>query len=168
MKPTKTTTQDHTDLPAIGMMAELPADVRQRLAAAGDFVERQRGAYLTIQGHPHHAMSFLLSGKVGVSAHANGQTVNLAVLSRGDVVGEMSVVDTRLASASVRVVSDEPTRLWIIDGDSFNRFVEDDPAAGFLIMKVLGKVLCDRIRKDSERMLRHTSELRERYLEMDY
>ncbi|MEM7387445.1 MAG: cyclic nucleotide-binding domain-containing protein [Verrucomicrobiota bacterium] len=162
------TDQKPPDLPPIGMMADLPDDVRVRLAAEGEFVTRSRGAYLTLQGRPHHAMSFILSGKVAVSAHANEQTVNLAVLSRGDVVGEMSIVDPRLASASVRVVSDEPAELWVIDGEAFNKVVEADPAAGFVIMKALGKVLCDRLRKDSERMLRRAAEMRDRYLDMDY
>lgn len=156
-----------SSLPAIGLMAALPEALRERLAASGEFVERQPGAYLAIQGQPHSAMSFILKGKVAVSTHAHSDMVQLGVLSRGDVVGEMSLIDPHVASANARVVGDTPASLWIISGESYQQFVDSNLADGFTLMHAMAKVLCRRVRKDSELMLRRSAELRERYLDMD-
>lgn len=155
-------------LPAVGLMAELPEALRERLAASGEFVERQPGAYLAIQGQPHSAMSFILEGKVALSAHAHGDMVQLGVLSCGDVVGEMSLIDPHVASANARVVGDTPASLWIITSESYQKFLDSNLADGFTLMHAMAKVLCRRVRKDSELMLRRSAELRERYLDMDY
>ena len=61
-----------------------------------------------------------------------------------------------------------PARLWIIEREAFDRFVADDPIAGVVLFKALGKVLCKRVRSDSELMLRKAEEMRSHLLDMDY
>jgi CRP/FNR family cyclic AMP-dependent transcriptional regulator len=154
-------------LPAIGFLAELDADVRANFAAAGRFVVRHVGDYLSVQQQKHSAMSLILSGRVGITAHAHGDKVDLAVLGAGDVVGEMSVIDPATASATARVVAG-PARLWIIDRNAFETFVRDHPEAGVSIIRGLAKGLSRRVRTNSENMLRRAGELRSHFLDMDY
>lgn len=154
-------------LPPIGFLADLGEEARTRLARAGMFVTRPAGSYLAVQGRPHHAMALLLSGRVSVNVYAHGDRVQLAVLARGDVVGEMSVIDPRVASATARVVG-ESSRLWIIERSAFDQFIADDPAAGLVLLKSLGKVLCRRVRTDSELMLRKAEQMRAHCLDNDY
>ncbi len=155
------------DLPATGVLADVTAEARERLAASGRFVEKRLGDYLTVQGQAHRELALILSGRVAVSAHAHGDRVDLAVLGAGDVVGEMGIIDPRPASATARVAAG-PARVWLIDGDSFDRFVAADPASGFALMRALARVLCRRVRSDSEHMLRKASELKAHFLDMDY
>ncbi len=155
------------ELPALGFIADLDRAQRAAFARAGRFIVRRTGDYLSVQGQPHSAMSFILSGRVGVTAHANGDKVELAVLGEGDVVGEMCVIDPRKASATARVVGG-PARLWIVDRHAFDAFVDRYPDAGIAVVRGLAKVLCRRVRADSENMLRRASELRAHFLDMDY
>jgi CRP-like cAMP-binding protein len=154
-------------LPPAGPLAALDEAARERLARLGSFEERQHGDYLSVQGQAHHAMTLILVGRVGVSVQAHGDRVDLAVLGSGDVVGEKSVIDPKRASATARVVAG-PAKLWTISGENFDRFVTKDPAAGFVLMKELAKVLCKRVRTDSEHMLRRAGEIRAHFLELDY
>ena len=154
-------------LPPIGFLADLDSGALARLACAGLFVTRPRGALLAVQGRPHHAMALVLSGQVSVSVHAHGDRVELATLKRGDVVGEMSIIDPRVASATARV-TDESAHLWIIERDAFDEFIQHEPHNGLTLLKALGKVLCKRVRCDSELMLRKAEEMRSHFLDMDY
>ena len=154
-------------LPAVGPVAALTEEQRTALAACGQFTERPTGEYLAVQGEPHRSMSLLLSGRVAVSVNAHGDHVDLAMLQAGDVVGEMSMIDPQRASATARVAAG-PARVWVIDGPAFDEFVADDPAAGFILMRELGKVLCRRVRHDSDQMLSRAAELRAHFLDMDY
>lgn len=160
---------EHTNgaIPDTGVMADLDEEIRGRLAAAGRFVTMAEAEYLTVQGKAHHMLAVIISGKLAVSVHAHGDTVQLATLAAGQTVGEMSVIDPRPASATVRVVDGE-ARLWTIDGPDFDAFTASDAAAGYAVMKVLGKQLCFRLRRDSETMLRRADEMRSSYLDNDY
>lgn len=160
-------TQDSHNLPAIGFVTDLEDDARERLAAAGQFITRPLGARLSIQGRQHHGMALILSGRVAVDVTAHGDRIRLGVLGRGDVVGEMSVIDPRVSSSSSRVVSG-PAQLWTIERYTFDQFIEDNPQSGLILLKALGKVLCRRVRKDSDMMLSKADEMRVHFLDIDY
>lgn len=156
-----------THLPAIGILTDLEDDARMRLAMAGQFITRPIDALLSVQGRPHHALGLILSGEVSINVHAHGDRIELAVLGRGDVVGEMCVIDPRVASSTARVIAG-PANLWIIDRPAFDQFIEKDTTSGLILLKALGKVLCKRVRKDSELMLRKAEEMRAHFLDIDY
>lgn len=160
-------TQTEESLPAIGFAAELEPEVRNRFSAAGSIAERPLGALLSVQGRPHDVMSLILSGRVSVGIQAHGDYVELGLLKSGDVVGEMSLIDPLVASSTARV-TEGPVRLWTIERQAFDTFVEEDPRAGCVLIKALGKVLCRRVRMDSELMLRKAEELRSHFLDIDY
>ena len=154
-------------LPATGPFAELQPAARERLAEAGRCVEKRLGDYLTVQGQRHRALALVLSGRVSITVHAHGDTLDLAMFGAGDVVGEMSLLDPQAASATSRVASGS-AKLWIIDGAAFDRFVEQDPVSGFALIRGLARVLCQRVRGDTRCMLRRAAELRAHFLDMDY
>jgi CRP-like cAMP-binding protein len=154
-------------LPAIGLIANLPEAIRVHLGTAGRFATLPVGAYLATQGQPHHELTVVLSGKLSVSVHAHGDTVQLATLGPGETVGEMNIIDPHPASADVVVVG-EPARVWMIAEKDFDAFVERDPAAAFVIMKLLARELCYRLRKNSETMLRQIETTRAHFVDLDY
>lgn len=154
-------------LPPIGFAGELDPVARARLSAVGSFVERPVGALLAVQGRAHNVMSLILSGRVSIEVQAHGDHVELGLLKSGDVVGEMSLIDPLVASSTARV-TEGPASLWTIEHRAFDAFVEEDPIAGRDLFKALGKVLCRRVRLDSELMLRKAEELRSHFLDIDY
>ena len=79
----------------------------------------------------------------------------------------MSLIDPLVASSTARV-TEGSARLWTIEHEAFDLFVEADPKAGRELFKALGKVLCRRVRMDSELMLRKAEELRSHFLDIDY
>ena len=154
------------EIPAIGLLAELPTDIRNALAGFGTFRRAPLGEYVVEQGKAHHELVVVLSGTLGVSCHAHGDTIDLAKLGAGETVGEMNIIDPRAASADV--VVEAAAELWSISDADFERFVESNPRIGYAVMKVLAKELCRRLRKNSEKMLHERETLRTHFVDRDY
>jgi CRP/FNR family cyclic AMP-dependent transcriptional regulator len=155
------------DGPNVGIFGELDETIQARLSAAGRFESVGEETYLIVQGREHRTLILVVSGKLRVTCTAHGDTVTLAELGAGEIVGEMSVIDPKPASASVKVI-DGPAALWLIDGDDFDRFVEEDVTAGYAVMRLLAKKLCYRLRHDAEKMLHREGTFRSHFLDMDY
>ena len=150
-----------------GFLAELNEDLCDKLVQRGSFTIKKKGEYLAVQGQPHSRKSLIISGHVSVKISANGESLKVAKLKSGDVVGEMSIIDPKKASATARIVSEE-AQLWEISADDFNEFLLADLNEGFEILKELAKMLCKRLRTYNERMLHSMYDERNHYLEQDY
>lgn len=153
-------------LPATGVLADLSEDVRRQLTEAGEFETLPEGRYLHIQGELPDSMYFIVAGEVGVKSHANAETVELATLGAGVTVGEMGVIDPRPASANVRTSTE--TRVWRISHKDLEAFLEADHSNGYAVMRALAKVLCQRIRCDTERSLRDAHRQHDASYDADY
>ena len=151
----------------VGFFGKLDDSLSENLFKVGNLVIKKKGDYLTVQGQPHSNMSLIISGEVSVKISANGENIKIAKLGTGDVVGEMSIIDPKKASATARVISQD-AELWQITGSEFNNFVNNDQVAGFNIIKELAKGLCKRLRTYNERMLHSMYDERNHYLEQDY
>ncbi len=162
-----TATSSRDELPGFGLLAELDPKIRRHLADHGRFETLEPGTYLTRQNEHHHSLSVIISGNVQVSCHAHGDYVDLAKLSAGHTVGEMSLLDPQKSSADVRVI-DLAARVWTIEGDEFDQLVESDTAVGYAIMRLLAKEMCRRLRQNSDHMLHQAEELRTHFLDIDY
>ena len=151
----------------VGFLGNLESDVRERLINVGIFETKKSGDYLSVQGQAHNKMSLIISGEVSVKIRANGESLTVMNLGPSDVVGEMSIIDPKKASATARVISNS-AQLWQISANDFTDFLLSDQHAGFKIMKELAKILCKRIRLYNEKMLHHIYDVKSYYLEQDY
>jgi CRP/FNR family cyclic AMP-dependent transcriptional regulator len=89
-------------------------------------VERPAGTYLTREGQDGGLMFVVVDGRAEVLAHDGDRNHKvIGRLGSGDVVGELSLIDGRARSASVRSVTD--VRLLEIVQDDFNRLVHRSP-----------------------------------------
>lgn len=87
------------------LLGELDDDDIDWMIARGDRQTVPSGTILIHEGKPISHLFILLEGALGVSiAAAGGQEI--ASLLSGDIVGEMSFVDTRLPSATVTAKQD--------------------------------------------------------------
>ncbi len=151
----------------VGFFGKLDDSISEKLFKIGNLVIKKKGDYLSVQGQPHTNMTLIINGQVSVKISANGESLKVAKHGPGDVVGEMGIIDTKKASATVRVISQD-AEIWQITGSEFNNFLNNDQVAGFYIMKELAKGLCKRLRTYNERMLHSMFDDRSQYLDQDY
>ena len=151
----------------VGFLGNLESDVCERLVNVGIIETKKSGDYLSVQGQAHNKMSLIISGEVSVKIRANGESLTVMNLGPSDVVGEMSIIDPKKASATARVISNS-AQLWQISANDFTDFLLSDQHDGFKIMKEFAKILCKRIRLYNEKMLHHIYDVKSHYLEQDY
>ncbi len=79
------------------------------------FSEAQRGADMFI----------IQSGQVSITKVVDGNEVTLAVLQKGDMFGEMALLENKPRSASA--IAHSPCRLMVVNRNNFNQMVSTQP-----------------------------------------
>ena len=102
---------------------------------------------------------FMLSGRVDIEIRSpfGSATQKIATIKRGEMFGELSLVDGFLRSATARA-SDEVVALGF-DNERLEALMEEDPRIGFLVMRNLANVLSSRIRNTNLRLRNALSDL---------
>lgn len=93
------------------------------------------------------ACFFLLTGRVDIELRASYSgrgPQKLATLKRGELFGELSLVDGFLRSATARAV--DAVEVLSFDNARLEGLMEGDPAVGLVIMRNIANVLSTRIR----------------------
>ncbi len=101
------------------------------------------GQVLIREGHPVDAIYMVLEGALTVTAQALGDR-EIARLSSGEVVGEMSFVDDRAPSATVRVLTD--AQVWAIPRTQLLRKLSHDPSFAAHFYQAIAVWLSHRLR----------------------
>ncbi len=99
------------------------------------------------EGRPLESLIFLLQGECVVTQSTAGEIARLGV---GDVVGEMSFLDSAPPSATVTAVGDG--RALFLDKETLARRLEADVAFGCRFYRALAIFLADRMRGTMRRM----------------
>jgi CRP/FNR family cyclic AMP-dependent transcriptional regulator len=104
------------------------------------------------EGDPSDFMGFVISGKLEVKKQTEfkGNQLIIALLSKGALVGELSIFDKHNRSASVEAVND--TTLIILKHQALDSLMQQYPDIGIKILKGLVRVLSLRLRKATERL----------------
>ncbi len=124
---------------SIEQLSNLSAVLHRKTFAAG--------ANLMTAGQPGEVVYIILDGAVKVHAEqVDGNDIIIAILGAGDIVGEMSVLDSTCRCASV-VTIEESTLLWI-DHAGFHRCLRAMPA----IACNLARILASRLRLANEQI----------------
>jgi CRP/FNR family transcriptional regulator, cyclic AMP receptor protein len=97
-------------------------------------------------------IGFVLSGKLEVKKQTEfkGNQLIIALLSKGAMVGELSMFDEHKRSATVEAV--EETTLMILRNEAMESLIQQHPYTGIKILKALIKILALRLRKATERL----------------
>jgi CRP/FNR family transcriptional regulator, cyclic AMP receptor protein len=94
------------------------------------------GTNIMIAEQPGEVVYFVLSGTVKIHIEQEGGgDVILAILGRGDTVGEMSMIDSAGRSASVLTL-EETTLLWM-DGATFQSALREMPEMALNLVRLL-------------------------------
>ncbi|MBK8984889.1 MAG: cyclic nucleotide-binding domain-containing protein [Chloroflexi bacterium] len=82
------------------------------------------------------SMYVVALGSVEVFIHGLENARSLVVLGRGQVIGEMALIDQGYRSASVKA-TDEGATLYLMERDQFYRLCEQNYHIGFVVMRNL-------------------------------
>jgi CRP-like cAMP-binding protein len=93
------------------------------------------GDVIVRQGDVGSSMYVIQDGEVEVIRSHNGNSVSLAVLSRGDFFGEISLFGNEKRSATVRAIDD--VRVITVEKRIFLRRIQEDLTLAFRIFQTM-------------------------------
>ena len=131
-----------------GFLSELAADERADLEALGSVRRYRRGDVVFHQGDDAGAVLVLLEGHVKAVMLNDGREVILAFPGPGELLGELSAVDGRPRSGTVRAVDD--VEALVIPGSAFRAYLEHRPRIALVLLRSVAARLreSDRLRLD--------------------
>jgi CRP-like cAMP-binding protein len=106
------------------------------------------GDVIIREGETGDCMYVVQEGEVEVYTERGGEEVSLAVRKQGDLVGEMSIFEREVRSASVRAHG--RARVLTLDKKNFMRRINEDPSLAIRIVQTMSR----RIRELSEEVAR--------------
>ncbi len=103
----------------------VPRDVLHRIAAHARLVDVAAGDLLLEEGSPPDAMYVAVEGEFEVTRRVEDRELPIGRLGRGDVLGEMALLEERPRSASARALVD--SKVAEIDRDAFTELLDYAP-----------------------------------------
>ncbi len=96
----------------------------------------KKGAILFHEGDSGSEMYVICSGRVDITKSQNGEEQILKSLGKGEIFGEMALIDNMPRSATVTVAEDD-TRLLEIDHALFVYLVGQQPTFALIVLKAM-------------------------------
>jgi CRP-like cAMP-binding protein len=112
----------------------------------------ENGEVIVRQGEAGDCMYVVQEGQVEVVVERDGKEVPLRVLGEGEFIGEMSLFEREVRSATVRALG--PARLLTVDRTGFLRRIHQDPSLAFRVVETLSR----RVRDLTDQVARLRSE----------
>jgi len=141
-------------LKKIALFNDLSDNEIERIGQVCQEVVANRGDVILEENAPSDAMYIIHEGMVEVlldpsrvtpEALAAPTPTPLLSLGRGQVFGEMGLVDRGARSATVHCTADN-TRLFAINRDDFLKLCEEDTHIGYVVMRNIAKDLSFKLR----------------------
>lgn len=111
-------------------------------ALAGKFhlVRYRRGEGIFREGEPAVRLFVIEVGRIKLSiSSASGQEMLIAVLGRGQIFGELEVIDRGPRAMEARAMED--SRVYALDGDQFWTVMENRPALARRLLELMARRL---------------------------
>ncbi len=112
--------------------------------------EIDKGEFLFKEGEQGDFVCFVLNGNLGIIKKTDKSTVEIATLSKGCSVGEMSIIDESRRSATVR--ARRKTSLASLSQKDFEEILEKHPKIGVKILKALLSFVSMNMRRTSKKL----------------
>jgi CRP/FNR family transcriptional regulator, cyclic AMP receptor protein len=126
---------------------QLPANALEQIRSYVIRKRLQRGALIFAKGDPGSSVMAVLDGSVRISVPTiNGHEVVLAQVSRGDVFGELAVIDGQPRSANATAV--ENCELMVIERRDFLPFILSYPEVAIKLLELVSA----RLRQSNEQI----------------
>jgi CRP/FNR family cyclic AMP-dependent transcriptional regulator len=113
-------------------------EVIARLAAQGTVRTYRRGTYLFHQGDESPDVYFLLDGRIEISSESStGYRQLHTTLDHPQFFAELGVLGEMSRTASALALED--TSAWVVSGEVFLSFLEEEPAASRALLRALAR-----------------------------
>ncbi|KPJ60888.1 MAG: hypothetical protein AMJ46_04115 [Latescibacteria bacterium DG_63] len=99
------------------------------------------GEVIVRRGDTGDSMYVIQEGQVEVLVEKDGKEVRLRVLGDGEFVGEMSIFEREVRSATVRALG--KARLLTVDKKNLLRRIHEDPSLAFRIIETMSRRIRD-------------------------
>lgn len=103
------------------------------------------------EGTPVKNFSIVCDGIVHIRRLANKREMLLGRLGVGGFFGEINLFDPGVATASIYAM--KPTKLAVVDYESFHHFMKSNPEAGYKIVSAMMTEMARRLRQTSARLV---------------
>jgi CRP/FNR family cyclic AMP-dependent transcriptional regulator len=132
-----------------GFLGELGAGHLEALRSRGWRRRFGRGAILFEEGGSSEQVMIMLTGRVKISHFtADGREIILAVRGPGELLGELSAIDSEPRSATA--LAAEPVEALVLTVEDFQQFVASTPRAAMVLLTGLVRRLREADRKRVE------------------
>jgi CRP-like cAMP-binding protein len=129
------------------LLGELTAAEREALLTYARVEHYRSGEVIFLKDSPGRGMMAVLRGKVRISASApDGREIVLNVIEKGQVFGEIALLDGKDRSADALAMED--CDLLVIERRDFVPFLESRPG---LALRLIG-ILCERLRRTTQQV----------------
>lgn len=132
-------------------MGDFGADDLRFLLARSDVRRLSAGEYVFREGEPGEHIYLIRRGRVEIVSEL-GTVRRIAVRGRGELIGEMALLDSGLRSASARALDDVVLRA--LGREMFESFLDAHPRLG----RRLGQLLSQRIRNFQQEVIEEFGE----------
>lgn len=139
-----------------GFWSTLTETERQALRRVGCVHGYSAGQTILRRSGTDRWVAVLLAGRVRVIGTNSGRKTVIAVRQRGDILGELSLIDGRPRSAAVEAVTS--VRALVLTPQQLTQVTEQHPR----LLRVLLDVVAGRLREADQRRMAFTAELRTR------
>lgn len=99
------------------------------------------GEVIIREGEWGECMYVVQEGEVEVYAHRGGDDIRIAVRGEGELIGEMSIFDGEVRSASVRALG--RAQLLTLDKKNFLSRIHEDPTLALRIVRTMSTRIRD-------------------------
>ena len=119
----------------IPLFAELTDEDADAICQSSKRLNIASGARFIEEGAPGNALYVVLTGAVEVTKDDDGREIVLAARGPGEVLGEMSLLEERPRTASVRAVRD--SEVLEIGAETFTELLESNPTIARTILRTV-------------------------------
>ncbi len=123
-------------LKRVQLFANLEKDELEQLAAICQEKTVSASETIISQNTTGNEMYIVSQGSVEVFIQGLNDARSLVVLGKGQVIGEMALIDQGYRSASVRATREGAT-LYLIESDAFYKLCDENNHIGFIVMRNL-------------------------------
>ena len=132
-------------LKGVELFAGMTDDQLQRLAAISRVVEYREGEIVIRQGETGDRLYVIWDGQVAVLVGDDLSARPTLYLGRGQIFGEMALIDYGERSATIRCTSTKAV-LAVIGRDDFETLCSSDTAIGYIVMRNMASDLSFKLR----------------------
>jgi len=136
---------------AVPLFAEFAEEELDQILSISRLFRVEADTALVVEGESGTGMYVLVNGTAQVTVRGDDERETiLAVLNRGDIIGELNLIDTAPHSATVTCL--EASTLFHIDTTAFNALRAEHCQAAYKVLRATAPIICDRLRQINERI----------------